>query len=345
MRALRFCGLTLAVAAAHLAAWQAAAPRPSRPVASAVRPRGEPGRVAWVAVAAASAAEAPGETPLSSRPGSLAARPASRAPPVPGRQAAAPPAPPDMRPEPARHAPATAGRAGPRWPVYATRPPPSAQLEYRLRQVNPRGALPDGHATLAWSRDAGAFSLRLAAALPGRPTREWLSEGGFDAAGVAPRRLAQLDGGRATRSVEFDPARAHVGPAGGPAGAVTAPGVQDRWSWIAQLAAIAEADARQLRVAHVQVAGLRGDLERWTFHAVPGAALPADAAGRIPAAFRAAPLLHLVKEAEHPFDIRIELWTSPATHHLPIALRLSTPPGRWSFEMWPESAGEAPGTP
>jgi hypothetical protein len=325
MRALRFCGLTLAVAAAHLAAWQAAAPRSPRPAATGVRPRGEPLHVAWVAVAAASGGEAPEERLPSSSSAVPAARPASRAPPAPGRRPAAAP--------------------GPRWPVYATRPPPPARLEYRLRQVNPRGPLPEGHATLAWSRDAGAFSLRLATALPGRPPREWLSEGGFDAAGVAPRRLAQRDGGRETRAVEFDPARAQVGLAGGPPSAGTAPGVQDRWSWMAQLAAIAEADRRQLRAAHVQVAGLRGDLERWTFHAVPGAALPADAAGRIPAALRAAPLLHLVKEAEHPFDLRVELWTSPATHHLPVALRLSTPPGRWSFELWLESAGDAPDAP
>src|SRR5262249_53539620 len=143
------------------------------------------------------------------------------------------------------------------WPTYPTQSPPSLRLEYLLRQTNPCGALPAGHATLAWSRDSGAFTLRLAAELPGRPLREWQSEGGFDAAGVAPRRLAQRDRGRETRAVEFDRALARVGPAG----LATVPGVQDRWSWVAQLAAIAAAGGGRIRVAHLQVAGLRGDLE------------------------------------------------------------------------------------
>jgi hypothetical protein len=52
----------------------------------------------------------------------------------------------------------------------------------------------------------------------------------------------------------------------------------------------------------------------------------------------------LIREPEHPFDLRIELWVGPATHYLPVVLRLGTPPGSWAFELWLESTDPAPDT-
>jgi hypothetical protein len=221
--------------------------------------------------------------------------------------------------------------------VYATRPPPDLRLGYALRQTNPGGSSPGGRAELVWARSAGGYALRLAARLEGRAAREWLGEGRLEAAGLAPRRLVQRDRGRATRSVEFDPACACARWADAAPPAALAPGAQDRWSWLAQLAAMAEADPRQLAVAHLQVAGLRGQLDRWTFRATPAAPLPAEARDGVPAALRAAPLLHLVRDPDRPYDLRVEAWLAPAIHHFPIALRLATPPGPWSFTLWLES--------
>jgi hypothetical protein len=93
---------------------------------------------------------------------------------------------------------------------------------------------------------------------------------------------------------------------------------------------------------HLQVAGLRGELGRWTLHLSPGAALPPEAQDRVPAPWRAAPLLHVVREPEHPYDLRVEAWLSPAIHHFPIALRLATPPGRWSFGLWLDAVEAGP---
>jgi hypothetical protein len=214
-------------------------------------------------------------------------------------------------------------------------------LGYALRQTNPGGAAPGGRAELAWSRTADGYALRLAALLEGHAPREWLGEGRLDAAGLAPRRLVQRDRGRATRSVEFDRAcacarwtQAVSAPA---AAAALAQAAQDRWSWLVQLAAIAEADPRQLVAAHLQVAGLRGQLDRWTFRPAPGAPLPADALAGVPVSLRAAPLLHLVREPDRPYDLRVEVWLAAAIHHFPVALRLSTPPGQWSFDLRLES--------
>ena len=247
-----------------------------------------------------------------------------------------------------------AARAGPApdWPTYPTRPPPPATLRYALASTLPAaGGRPastgEGRAELAWTRDAAGFALRLSAAPAGRAAREWVSIGGFDAAGLAPARLAERERGRDTRVVDFDRAAARVRFSSAAGERATAPGVQDRWSWIAQLAAIAEgADAAGSRAGAtwtLQVAGLRGDLDRWTFRVLDDDAPPPGAlAGRVPGRARAPGLLHVLREPERPYDLRVEAWLSPALHHLPAALRLSTPPSGWSLALTLDEAGAPP---
>jgi len=385
MRALMFCALALAVAAAHLAAWEALAGRVPSAARSSRSPAAVAGRrVAWVTVAAARVGsgprydaadaddadddirDAPRKVPAVEPGAGPGARPraagATAGTPGPAARAAAPVRPPEpsalaagpVRPHgtaaladggvrppgPAALAP---GAASP-WPVYATRPPPPLRLSYALRQTQPGGVELAGRAGLAWSGPGPRFALRLATLLAGRASREWVSEGGFDRAGLAPRSLVQRDGERVTRRVEFD--RASGQPkwtnAAPRLALALAPGAQDRWSWVAQLAAIAEARPRGLAVVHLQVAGLRGELGRWTFRAQPDEALPPEALEHVPARLRAAPLLHLVREPVRPYDLRVEAWLAPSIHHFPIALRLATPPSRWSFRLW-VAAAEAAG--
>jgi hypothetical protein len=227
------------------------------------------------------------------------------------------------------------------WPVYPTRPPPAATLRYALAVVLPPAggrpaALEGGRATIAWARGDGGFSLRLATRPEGRAEREWISTGGFDAAGVAPRRLAEREGGRDRRVVEFEPAAGRVRFSSAPGERATAPGVQDRWSWIAQLAAIAQAQAPGARPVPpgtrwtLQVAGLRGDLDRWEFRVLEAGDVPV--AG-LPAAARVPPLLHVLRAPERPYDLRVEAWLAPALHHWPALLRLSTPPSAWAMSL------------
>ena len=98
-----------------------------------------------------------------------------------------------------------------------------------------------GSAALDWTHDAATFTLRVATA-PGRqPAREWVSTGTFDAAGVAPIRLAERERGRDKRALNIDRDGGRVRFSGATQALPLAPGTQDRWSWIAQLAAIAEA--------------------------------------------------------------------------------------------------------
>ena len=241
------------------------------------------------------------------------------------------------------------GRSRPRprpadeWPVYATRPPGSITLRYALAQRTSAVASGPtaGEATLEWVNAGDAFVLRLATAVEGRGPREWQSTGGFDAAGVAPWRLVERERGRDKRSVNFDRDAGRVRFSGAPGALRTVAGAQDRWSWVAQLAAIAEADAGHGRLSgpwHLQVAGLRGDLERWTFRVQPASAPPPELAARgnelSKTGDRAPALLHVLRAPERPYDLRIEAWLSPSLHHFPAGLRLSTPPGQWSLTLW-----------
>lgn len=315
------------VLAAHAIGWQIAVGGPP-PLAPA---RAGAQRVAWVSVP--QRAQVPATAPDRG-----VAPPPPVAAPAPVRAAA--------RATPAPHAPAGDGGASRRsspaaaWPVYPTRPPPSITLRYALVQGGEAGSA-SGSAELEWCRDGAAFSLRLATDVGAHPPREWQSTGMFDAAGVAPLRLVEREKGRDKRTVRFDRDRGVVRFSGASGTPAVARGAQDRWSWIAQLAAIAEAGAS--RGEHpqrweLQVAGLRGELERWTFRVLPPGDPPPELRPQgnelSGSADRAPALLHVLRATERPYDLRIEAWLSPSLHHLPAGLRMSTPPSTWSLSLW-----------
>ncbi len=326
MRTRRLCELTLLVLAAHAIAWQIALG--GLPALAPARAGAQ--RVAWVSVPQRA------QVPVAAPDGVVL--PPFVAP-APARQT--------VRMAPAPHAPAGDGGASRRtstaamtWPVYPTRPPPSTTLRYALVQGG-ETASAVGSAELEWRRDASTYSLRLATASGERPPREWQSSGAFDAAGVAPLRLVEREKGRDRRTVSFDRDRGVVRFSGASDAPTVARGAQDRWSWIAQLAAIAEADARGgQRAQHwdLQVAGLRGELERWTFRVLPPGDPPPELRAQgnelSTSGDRAPALLHVLRAPSRPYDLRIEAWLSPSLHHLPAGLRMSTPPSHWSLSLW-----------
>ncbi len=342
MRTRRLCTITLLVLALHAIAWQLAhgglpafAPARAgvRTFAVVSVPQGGevPGRIDGAPRAAMGTPER--AVAAAPAPAARSGGRVTRARRVPAGDGGAAPA----APTPAR---------APPWPVYATQAPPSIALRYRLLQsaTGPASAPLGGRATLEWTNADGAFGLRLATAVDGRPPRAWESTGRFDAAGLAPGRLVERERGRDRRSVTFDRDDARVRFSSAPGVLPVAPGAQDRWSWMAQLAAIAEADARRGGAPErrgttagpwtLQVAGLRGDLERWTFHVLPTGPPPPLPGNELSAMGDRAPgLLHVLRASERPYDLRIEAWLSPALHHFPAALRMSTPPGPWSLTL------------
>ena len=229
------------------------------------------------------------------------------------------------------------------WPVYATQAPASIVLHYALvqRTVAAASAPTSGDATLEWTNTGAAYALHISTRADNHPPRDWESSGAFDAAGVAPKRLVERERGHEKRAVNFDRNDARVRFSGASGALTIAPGAQDRWSWVAQLAAIAEAGVRRGRRAgpwDLQVAGLRGELERWTFRVLPPGDPPAELASQgndlSASGDRAPALLHVLRATEHPYDLRIEAWLSPSLHHFPAGLRMSTPPGPWSLALW-----------
>ncbi|MFO1218834.1 MAG: DUF3108 domain-containing protein [Burkholderiaceae bacterium] len=239
------------------------------------------------------------------------------APPLP--RDAAQPATPALPPPPRDDAPMPDTPP----PVYATRPPPAALLRYALRRGD---AL--GEATLRWQPAAERYELQLQATLPRGATLEQRSEGSFDDAGLAPQRLADRRRGRAAHAANFQRPQGRISFSGPRWEFPMVPGVQDRLSWLVQLAAIAAALPVGSDEVVLQVVGARGATARWRFRVMGPVALelpggPAQA-------------LHLVREPEHLYDLRIELWLDPSRDHWPLRLRQAQVPGgetlEWTLE-------------
>lgn len=258
----------------------------------------------------------------------------ARAPTRPAAAAGAVVTPVPARPrDPASPAAAAPSPAGRPWPRYATRPPPSLSLAGRVRLTLPSGDAHEGPARLTWMHEAAGYHLQVDVAPEGRPPRLWASDGVVDAAGLAPRQLIQRDGDRLVHRVTFDPAArsAPAAPAGATdAAGLLAPGAQDRWSWLAQLASILEAATTPPAVVHLQVAGLHGELERYSFRIESGARAPPGAAS---ASARAHRLLQVTREPDAPYGLRVQAWLDPALHHFPVEMRLTTPPAHWAFDL------------
>jgi hypothetical protein len=304
--------LLLTVLALHLLALQAV-PREheapaSRPFAVVVRNVAAPGAPGDVAERAGAPEAATAMPPARATAAPAAAPRAKRAERTPVRNPAAVPAP--------AAAPTVEAQAPP-----PTRPPPPATLRFTLL----RGAQ-SGLAELHWQHDGQRYEARFAAAFDGGARWQWLSRGGFDAAGVAPERFVS-QGRRTAAAVNFQRDAGKITFSGPTLEHPLEPGAQDRLTWMLQLAAIAQARAPRAgeRIA-MQVAGPRGDAEAWRFEVLGDDVLD-TAAGPIQ-------VLRLRREAQHRHDTRIEVWLDPARHHLPVRALLSNEDdGREKLEL------------
>jgi Protein of unknown function (DUF3108) len=234
------------------------------------------------------------------------------------------PAPREVAANPLSDAPATAVLGGvPRAepiPTYATTIPAPFTQVYELR----RGALV-GHAELHWRPSGDAYEAQLTASLGDTRWLEWVSRGGFDAAGLAPLRFTDQRRGRAAQAANFRRVSAGEGATisySGPSVRHPLPaGAQDRLSWIVQLSAILQARSSAPRPGEsvvVFVSGARGDADAWVFTVV-GAEQVDGTQGAVDA-------LKLVREPRRPYDTHAEIWLDPARAHLPARMRFTSPP-------------------
>ncbi|MCB2020716.1 MAG: DUF3108 domain-containing protein [Burkholderiaceae bacterium] len=199
-------------------------------------------------------------------------------------------------------------------PVYATRLPRAFAYVYTLRS----GAS-TGDVEWRWQQGEGRYETRLEGGSGDAPRRFALkSIGGFDAAGIAPLRHTDRRRGRGTLAVNFQRDIGAITFSGPQIEHRLAPGVQDRLSWMLQLAAIAAADPARVEAGGgvtMRVVGIRGEADVWTFEPV--------ATETIELPGGATPTHHLLRSPARPYDTRAEVWLDPARDYLPVRVRLS----------------------
>lgn len=193
-------------------------------------------------------------------------------------------------------------------PLYATRVPPPATLHYELR----RGRL-TGSGDLQWRTDAGRYQLRLQGSVLGLNVLTQVSEGALDESGLAPLRFTDQRARRAAVAANFEREAGRIRFSGPKTELPWHPGVQDRLSWMIQLAAVAAAEPQRLAAGEhivLQVVGARGDASLWSFRSLGRETLTlfSDTVETV----------RLLREPRSPHDTRVEVWLDPARHHLPV---------------------------
>jgi hypothetical protein len=217
-------------------------------------------------------------------------------------------------------------------PLYAAALPPPFEAEFRLR----RGALA-GRASWSYAAGADSYQLSLQTRGLGREVGHLRSEGRRGPTGLEPLRFVEGRRGRDQRAVNFQ-REAGGGRISfsGPAVELPLPaGVQDRLSWLLQLAAIVDADpALRERGAEVSmwVVGPRGDADVWTF-----VAMGLEPVSRAEGTDQ--PALALRRDARRPWDTEVRVWLDPAARHLPLraAWRIAGPDAESGIEIWRET--------
>jgi hypothetical protein len=328
-----FVLLAVAVLALHaglLGGIDAGVPAPDGPRLPAVELRALPPETAAVLVQAPPAglvptglapalprprAPAPGRAPQAQRgpvesamPVEVPAPPVSQAamPSEPGAEATAS-APVPLVAE-ARSAQLEAASPDVPLPTYRTRMPPAATLRYDLQ----RGRF-GGTGELRWQPVGARYELRLEGSVGGIGVLTQVSQGGFDAAGLAPQRFTDQRARRPAQAANFQREAGKVTFSGPSLELPLWRGVQDRLSWMIQLAAVAAAEPSlresQAKVV-LQVVGARGDAGLWVFRCLGAESLDA-AAGPID-------VVHFSREPRGPYDTGVEVWLDPARHFLPV---------------------------
>ncbi len=295
--------------------------------------------VLWQGVASSFAADSPARNPVVVQVRTLPAPPE----PTPVAVAAKPTPPPPRRvtPPPAEPAPPqeevtvpaepvlvaaaltaqtsaeptlVASAAQDELPQYRTQIPPAMTLHYHMH----RGAL-RGTGELAWRPSAKGYVARLDGRMAGFSILSWVSEGGFDAAGLAPLRYTDKRRGKGELAANFQRGAGKITFSGPSTEYPLLPGAQDRMSWMIQIAAIASADPKRLvpgaRLA-MYVVGARGDADVWAFR-VQGVEEVATGDSPVQA-------IKLVREPRKTHDTRVEVWLAPSLHYLPARARLTS---------------------
>ncbi|HKX42781.1 MAG TPA: DUF3108 domain-containing protein, partial [Burkholderiaceae bacterium] len=209
-------------------------------------------------------------------------------------------------------------------PHYRTRMPGSTTLRYQVS----RGVL-HGSGELQWRPQGNQYELKLESKLGGMTLLTQVSSGGFDADGIAPVRFTDTRIRRATVAANFQRDAGKVTFSNSSQELALVPGVQDRVSWMVQLAAIVAAQPN-LRVQGakvvMQVVGANADASIWAFRCVGTETITTEI-GAIDA-------LKFVREPRAgAYDTTAQAWLDPKHHFLPARATLRSGPNDEGYEL------------
>ena len=208
-------------------------------------------------------------------------------------------------------------------PHYRTQMPGNATLRYQVS----RGML-HGSGELQWRSQGDQYELKLESKIGGMTLLTQISRGGFDAEGIAPVRFTDWRVRRSTVAANFQRDAGKVSFSGSTQELPLEPGVQDRVSWMVQLAAIVAAhpDLRTPGAKVVMhVVGANADASVWAFKCVGNETVETDM-GSIDA-------VKYVREPRGPNDTMAQAWLDSKHHFLPARATLRSGPNDEGFEL------------
>lgn len=208
-------------------------------------------------------------------------------------------------------------------PHYRTKMPASTTLRYQVS----RGML-HGSGELQWRPQGDQYELKLESKLGGMTLLTQVSRGGFDADGIAPVRFTDWRVRRSTVAANFQRDAGKISFSGSTQELPLEPGVQDRVSWMVQLAAIVAAQPN-LRTPGAKVVmhvvGANADASVWAFKCVGNETVETDM-GPIDA-------VKYVREPRGPNDTTAQAWLDSKHHFLPARATLRSGPNDEGFEL------------
>lgn len=208
-------------------------------------------------------------------------------------------------------------------PLYRTEMPPAAMLRYEIG----RGLL-RGSAELTWQPEGGHYEFRLEAFLLGVTVLTQVSEGGFDAAGLAPLRFTDKRVRRAEEAANFQRDRGQITFSARSGQLALRAGAQDRLSWMIQLAAIAAANPALRREGSqvvMQVIGVHADASLWV--------LRCGGVERVRTDLDTVETLSFARVPDGPDDTAARIWLDPKRHYLPVRATWSSGPNDEGMDM------------
>jgi hypothetical protein len=227
---------------------------------------------------------------------------------------------PRIQPPPA---PASAVPGDDEIPHYRTQMPHAATLRYQVS----KGML-HGTGELRWNPQGDHYEITLESKLAGMTLLTQVSSGVFDADGIAPLRFSDTRLRRSTVAANFRRDAGKISFSGAGDEFPLWPGVQDRVSWMVQLAAIVAAQP-ELRVPGAKVAmhvvGANADASVWAFKCVGNEAVRTDL-GPVDA-------LKYVREPRGPYDTTAQAWLDPTHHFLPARATLRSGANDEGYEL------------